>query len=259
MWKALDEEHGPVAFPAESVELIEIVAPSQVIVFVKTNIAGDVYLRYLREAPNHDQWRYSGSFWSENRRYPLHHRIIQFGTKPFFLVTAPGGYGSGLGMDGEAWMDLTVPHFEPVFDYSPQGYRTGMLGYPSREWSSRVLSIVATPIETIRVEYVTSLKCGLSDGELPISKRTDTLTYTRSGGQEFKLNAARSTLSATDVSKLFEDPDSAAAEDILRWFFEPLKRVASGSDSPTRQWLALYLKKCKPTAERRELEALLAK
>jgi hypothetical protein len=77
------EEHGTVSVPRKPSNDRDRGSLS-VSYFRKNHIAGDVYLRYLRRSAESRQWRYSVSFCPKTAVPPLHHRIIQIGTKPFF-------------------------------------------------------------------------------------------------------------------------------------------------------------------------------
>jgi hypothetical protein len=93
----------------------------------------------------------------------------------------------------------------------------------------------------------------------PIGKRTDSLTYIRSSSGAFELDPKRSTIEKKDIDALYEAVDFDANHDVLRWDLRSLRLVASGPASIEKEWLREFLSKSKPTAECRELEALLKK
>jgi hypothetical protein len=74
----------------------------------------------------------------------------------------------------------------------------------------------------------------------------------------FLVDAKRSTVSRRDAQLLYSG-DSYTPADFIRWDLEALKKIAAGPESPQRTWLAEFVKLCSPTAERKALDALLAK
>lgn len=136
------EESGPGDLPCKA-ELVNVSAPRQLILIVENRNYLEAYLRYQPTTSN--SWRLSGLFTPRVKYFEPKHRVVNFGRKPFLVVTEQGSAGSGISTEVEQWIDLTATHFEPVFHFTSGGHKAAFSGEEyGRRVSGAVVSITTS-------------------------------------------------------------------------------------------------------------------
>lgn len=117
------------------------------------------------------------------------------------------------------------------------------------------------PAKTIVVAYQVHFYAPLDEGKgLTLCQRTDRVTYTRSGSENFKADRRHSTVSEAEIEEFYDIQDSADVlpEDFLKFNKAPLRAIARGPRTAQRDWLTAWLKTAPDTPESRELRHLLS-
>lgn len=183
-----------------------------------------------------------------------------FGQRPYLTITEQGASGSGLSTEVDTWLDLADSEFRPVFSFTSAGEINPRFQTISRRVQATVSSLKTAPAESITVMHWVDFFAATSDDlNLLVGRRSDEATYTRMHpGERFLLDKQRSKISADEVHRLYEDLDANISnEDFLKYDFESLREIASGSDPPAKRWLREFLTQCRETSEKRQLAALL--
>jgi hypothetical protein len=243
-----------------STETITVNNPDQVIVILQPSGGGDLYTRFQKN-PNGD-WHLTGSFEVFGRNHPNRHEIFRFGRKPFLKIGGVQGIsGSGVDSEVEDWFDLTLPSFEPVFSATMRGHLQRYGIGPSSQLNTYVSPSVVNGREEIQVTAYVQYSV-MEEQDLGFGDYTG--IYERAPGQtKFSFKSAKGqggAMSQTDfelVSTITDDGPSP--EKLLVYALDGLKRVASGKDAETKDWLRDVLSRCKDTLEKRMLLELLAK
>jgi len=179
-----------------------------------------------------------------------------FGSKPFLIVTVEGAYGSNIGENREAWLDLTQPTFKPVFINSVNAW-SSILTLMSTEYETSVASLATSPVETIRLtrRVKFAAPCSLES----LGGRIYTLVYVRSPSGKFELDETRTTL-PRNVRGDIQYQALYPPEEFARTHFAELKSILRGPDSEDKECFQYFVAmECKSGAECRALKALIPK
>ena len=270
MWKALrvDASDAGNLFPCENqgsctTELIVFLDPDQTILHIHDGGVWDTYLRYLGTPSS--GWRFSGAFTPMFRYFPQRHETARLGNKPFLRISTQGVNGSDVGTEIEKWFDLTQPDFAPVFSFSPQGWGLDYLGGPPvirlNHSYHGYAYVDSNDSETINLSIDISFKASDDTSEFDLGSANYLGVYKRDQGQKkFSLRAAYPTRDRHSPipNARFEALDGAYAlenEEALFYILNPLKRIASGPDTPEKRWLQRFLAICEDTPEKRAIQA----
>lgn len=239
-----------------SEELVTVLDPFQVILILRHDLAmPEVYLRFLRQSgpDNSGPWTFGGYYRPLVKYFEPRHRTLDFGKKPFLVVTRQGASGSDWASEIEDWMDLTRAQFEPVFSLTAQGHYSGLPDRVGLETNALVVSTEFDPAERIQVAYEARFT---HDGET-LGIRSDSAVHVRRG-EKFVFDASRSKTPEADIDNIYDiDIDHPSNEDYLRYLLPELKKIAAGPPSELKDWLKRFLETCGNTAEKREIQALL--
>jgi hypothetical protein len=239
-----------------SEELVTVLDPFQVILILRHDLAmPEVYLRFLRPSgpDNAGPWTFGGYYSPLVKYFEPRHRTLDFGKKPFLVVTRQGASGSGLSSEVEDWMDLTLPKFEPVFSLAAQGHYSGLPDSVGLETFAFPVSTEYDSAELIQIAYQASFTVNSETFAI----RSDSATYIRRG-EKFVFDASHSKTSEADIDNIYNFGDDLPSnEDYLRYLLPQLKEIAAGPQSELKDWLKRFLKECADTSEKREIQALL--
>lgn len=243
-------ECGSPAYSPCSTELISVPNPSQVILLVQPDMPrADFYLRFIKKGTG---WKFTGYQAAPLKYYPRRHEMMQFANKPFLRVSVQGESGTGLASEIEEWFDLTLPTFDPVFSFPVQGHRDMLPLDISREVRGYATENRTSGAEVIDLSLLVRFSFdGKTLGELNFLG-----VYERSpGSAKFSLgHATIPNKDFEDMTRMYEGPK---IEKLLVYVLPELKKLATSSDTKTREDLRLLLDQSRDTPEKRELKALL--
>jgi hypothetical protein len=239
-----------------SAAAITVFNPSQVIVAVFG--PEDVYLRFLEAGSG---WRYAGNYIAIEKNFGQRYEISRRFDKSFLRVSTQGANGSNWDSEIEAWFDLSLPDFKPVFGFTAQGSENRMGLGISREVHAGVLGWGSDP-DTIDLDVEIRYSSGY-DIDLGFARYK--ATYERPAKKaEYSLREVRPFQSDSPAisNKAFEDladivDDGISNEQLLIYTQPRLKQIASGLNADAKDWLRSVLSVCKDTPEKRTLQALL--
>jgi hypothetical protein len=231
-------------------QVISLMTPEQGILLVECLWQID-YIRYTRQ--NDGAWRCEGTWGS--LKYPRRHKVDRSGPTPFFRALYAGNHGSGLDEEREAWFDLSRPGFEPGFEFTVKGWEYRMAVGIGRKISSNVDASTGEIQQTFNIDFTAETR----DGEITIESRTPTVIFGRVGSSVvFRCRSVNQGMSCADFAALSDLSEAGPSEeDLLRVCLTGLKRIASGPNNASKQWLREYMGHRKDTPEVRELRALL--
>lgn len=246
-----------------SAETLTVANPDQAIVIVRSGDFSytDEYLRYLRR-PNRS-WKFAGENSAPKRNGPSNHALVRLGAKPFLKISSNHSQnGVGVQQEVEDWFDLTLPDFEPVFSFTPDGSAGGFGFTIARAMKAQSNFSQATGLE--RIDTTLNLRFEGTPGlEL---QGTYVGAYERYANEKkFTLRTAYSGLDRhtkiptkdfEDLANPFTNP---AKETFMVYALPGLTKIAAGSNADDRRWLRDFLDHAKDTPEKRMLLELLAK
>lgn len=209
------------------------------------------HLRYLKGPGG--GWRFAGEKNAVGHYSAGSHRLTQFGRKTFLVVSSDHSQnGIATQQVLEEWFDLTLPDFEPVFTFTPDGGQ-GRFGFGVGR------GIKATPklsdsdgVESIEVTLTITF-----DGVGLDLAATYTGVYQRAPG-ETKFTIRRATIPTQDFEELADPFSDLSNERLLAYALPGLEKIATGSDADAKDWLRSVLENAKDTPEKRTLLNLLS-
>jgi hypothetical protein len=235
------------------VKVVTVPKPSQAIVVVDHLLHS--YFRFVQQGAS---WRFAGYYSPE---YILaEHKLFSLGDEPMLIINEEPRGGTGLSMELEHWFDLTQPGFEPVFTFTTKGNVDGSIIYIGRYATGRAEAKLVDGLQVI--DLVSTIQFYFGGVELGEHRLTGKYTRER-GKRSFGLQSAEAdgkTMPVGDFALLTDIPQGRPSdEQMLPYALDGLKKVASGKDAQTREWLKQMLDRCKDTSEKRTLLELLAK
>lgn len=236
-------------------------SPQQTILIIQSlgGSIADEYLRYLR-GPN-GEWKFVGENSANKRFGPSNHTFVRLGIKPFLKISSDHSQnGVAIGQKLEDWFDLTLPGFEPVFSFTPEGNASGFNFTIGRELKARSSFRQSAGVECIDVSLQVTFQ-GRRDWQ-----GSYVGVYERHANERnFTLRTAYSGLDrhvripTKDFEDLADPLTNPAKATFLRYALPGLKKIASESDPDDREWLRGVLDHADDTPEKRILVKLLAK
>ncbi len=198
-------------------------------------------------------WQFIGhadhDFW---RHYRPDYRTAAIGGRYYFLMSAEGDSGTGISLQYDRWYEFRQADMHEVLSLPAKGHDCMTASSPCREFASTVLSGTDNAAAqgdqfvvnfTVRYSGNQYLVDG-TDGEIPLFSRTQRAVYARlSGSADYALTQG-SNITPREIQTVF-DPDNLTCGDFLAFNANNIAAIASGGDSPAKQWLARYATDCK--------------
>ena len=262
-WFAPCGSNAPANEARCSAETVTVANPDQVIVIIRGGDLSyaDEYLRYLR-GPNRD-WKFAGENSAYKRDGLSNHALVRLGTKPFLKISSDHSQnGAGIQQEIEDWFDLTLPDFEPVFSFTPDGSAGGFEFTIARAMKAQSNFSRAAGLEridtTLNVRFEGTPGLNLQGTYVGVYER-------RVNEKKFTRRAAysgldrRTTIPTKDFEDLANPFTNPAKETFVVYALPGLKKIAAGSNADDRVWLRDFLDHARDTSEKRMLLDLLAK
>ncbi len=245
-----------------SAKLIRVDSSQTIVLLEDMGIFSQVFLRYKK--PVGERWTFSGAYAPNVKYFPPEHRLINFGPKPFLILTEQGISGSGVSSAIESWFDLTRVSFEPVLSFPSKGdYYAPVPGEIDPESTGVMVSFTTQPVESVTVKYKVDFRVDRGDQAIRLGSRIDKVTYARTASGSFEELKALSTVSQPDISAFYDVTETSFdAAGFLKFNYRQLAAIAARnphneSALPARQWLIDFLQDDPGTPESRRLKTLL--
>jgi hypothetical protein len=205
-------------------------------------------------APRASAWQFIGhadhDFW---RHYRPDYRTAVIGGKYYFLMSAEGTSGTGISLQYDRWYEVRQADMHEVLSLPAKGHECVTASSACREFASTVVSGTDSSTTqgdqfvvnfTVRYWGNQYLLDG-TDGDIPLFTRTQRGVYARpAGSEDYTLVAQGSNITPREVQTVF-DPDNLTCRDFLAFNANDIAAIASGGDTPAKQWLSRYAADCK--------------
>ena len=259
-WKVKDSEYLNPCRHCQS-EILTVRKPDQAILILYDGGPQyhDLYVRYLKEPDG--SWKFSGVqlVYIRETTNDRPHKVLRLWAKPFLMVSRDQSQiGFATIQEREDWFDLTLPDFEPVFSFTPQGSYELFSFAVWREWDSTAAPNVEGAAETIWLTIKAKYE-GPTTMEFLV---TYTGLYQRRAGQKaFSLKSATANGRPMRVAEfeVIGDAFKMTQEQLLVQSLPGLRKLAVSKDADGKEWLQTVLEQAKDTPEKRELLGLLGK
>jgi hypothetical protein len=241
-----------------SAEVLTVLNPGQAILVLRGGFASDLFLRYFQEPDGSRRFAGMRRAYSKELDRERRYAMMRLGDKPFLEIdTDQSQVGFATSQLAEDWFDLTLPDFEPVFSFTPQGSFSDFAIAVWREWESSAAPDVMGSGESIRLTI--KVRYEGPGMEFPV---TYTGIYQRGAGEKaflLKSAMAGNTAMPNAEFEVIGDAFKMTREQLLVQALPGLRKLATSGDSEGKEWLSTVLESAKDTPEKRELVGLLGK
>jgi hypothetical protein len=235
-------------FEACKSKLLTLKAPEQVIVVIECAFIKD-FVRYTHQS--NGSWQAEGTA-GTGPREPTEYKLDRVSGTTFLRVKSELDHGSNVHAEGERWYDLVRPGFEPAF--------TLMTEVWDDRWNTGIGRKVSTIVAERSDEVRATLRFEFYNQDVTIALWSPTVVYSRvQPGGPYRCRSLDPIAACRDLDKLTAtgETETPPEEYLIRFALPGLKKIATGPDDETKQWLREYIAARTDTPEVRELRALL--
>jgi hypothetical protein len=209
------------------------------------------------------EWRLLGYIDFQDQRYAVPgHRVITSGADHWLVLSIMTGRGSGYSLNHDEWYEIDDNGVKLVLSYPSSKFLSWRDPIPVLEASSKVISATEESDRTkVVIEFTASyvLYGGAHFNErIELWTKTQRAAFVRGSRLEpFGLDGPQSQLSDTELDAVY-DGEGPSNSEILRYNFDDLERIATGTNERTQEWLRSYLSECRNSTYRERLLRALA-
>jgi hypothetical protein len=188
------------------------------------------------------------------------HRVMTAGRQRWLAIEYVSGYGSGFGSGAENWYEVTADGVKKVLSY--QTYLYQGLHHPEIDRQATV-----TKVEQRDGIAIVSIRTSTSYGGLleDLNERFPLWTARRQGTfikgpgmREFIFDALHSEIASEEVDPYYGGDGGISAEELLKYNYRELARLAGKGTYEQGLWLRRYLDTCDDSVEKQSLRKILA-
>lgn len=230
-------------------------------VFLKLTIAdASRYLlfRRIEKYPvfSEDKWEFIGYVDSLYQQYsPPEQRIINGDNRTYLVVRELWGRGTGVGLYGERWYELTRNPPKEVLSYPVEGHDVQGHAF-DRVFESEVSQRLVNRSHVVELQFSTFY--GAEKESAVFSKKHKACFVRDSDAERFILSKACSNVSEEELEAVY-NIDSMGEEGVLEYNFGELEWIAMYGKSEQKEWLEKYVSRIGESPQRAALQKLLAR
>lgn len=212
-----------------------------------------------------DHWRALGHADVWGKYIEPHHMMLLSDGKPWLVIRGQGASGSGVALYIDYIYQVIGGRWRLVAGFAGEGYQSGMPDGPTRTFSARPVSCEVRDGRSI-VELDLYVGYSFYDPDADrdhsyrhlFSKRQRATVVRRLGADSDSVDPGRSNLSQREFDEVYY-VDSLDYEDLVKYNFDELSRIASGNNRRLRKWLRKFLGTLESTGEVRKLQVMLSR
>jgi hypothetical protein len=212
------------------------------------------YLIFRRGKGN--EWKLMGHIDHGFGRYRMpQHFFSLSGGDPYLIIQGQGASGSGVALYYDRLFKVTSAGVEEVLSYTSGGHQSGYGFVPDRDFSGRVLSCeIGKGAAKVEVEFAVSYSNYDDSGgnEMLWSKKQKAVYIRPFNSKRFILDPLKSGLSEKEIEAVY-NIDSLTPEDLLKYNFEELRKIALGDQRESKEWLRQFLQNCEDVPHKKDL------
>jgi hypothetical protein len=178
--------------------------------------------------------------------------------RPWLITQGQSSSGSGVAFYHNRIFEVTKNRISEVASYEYEGHQSDWDTSPTREFTSRILDIQRVPNQT-RVKIELNLDYSLDgDKDVPLFSKRQIAVFVSSSKSDQVLDREESTVTQRELEHVYT-VDSMTEHDFLKYNLSELLNLARRGTKAQKNWLKEYLERCDSSAEKRQLQAALAK
>lgn len=230
-------------------------------VFLKLTIAdASRYLLFRRVEKypvfSEDEWKFVGYVDSLYQQYaPPEQRIIKGDNRTYLVIRELWGRGTGVGLYGERWYELSENPPKEVLSYSVEGHDVQGRAF-DRVFESEVSQRLTNGNYVVEIQL--SVFYGAEKGSAVFSKKQKACYVRDSEAEKFSLSKTCSDVSEEELEAVY-NYDSMDEESVLEYNYGELERIAMYGKPEQKEWLENYLSRIGESPKREALQKLLGR
>lgn len=209
-------------------------------------------------------WRFLGVIDKRQDNPPAPHKLVSTASQRWLVITYEADRGSGYGLNYQDWYVVTSKGIKKVLSYPAGRYFSGW-GSGLEAWSdSAILKVreeagLATISLRFTISYSTSIWEKHRDKSIKLWRKNQLVGFKQvADSKEFVFDQANSQLTKREMNALY-DGLFTACDDVLRYNYPQLVRIAKGKPLAVKAWLKKYLNDCSDSPKRKALLRRLRK
>jgi hypothetical protein len=217
-----------------------------------------LHFRRIEKYPvfSEDKWKFVGHVDSLYQQYaPPEQRIINGNNKTYLVVRELWGRGTGVGLYGERWYELSEQPPKEMLSYPVEGHDVQGQAF-DRVFESGVSQRLANGSYIVEVQF--SIFYGVEKESAIFSKKQKACYVRDSEAEKFSLSKTCSNVSEEELEAVYNF-DSMNEEGVLEYNFGELEKIAMYGKPEQKEWLENYLSRIGESPKREALQKLLAR
>jgi hypothetical protein len=220
------------------------------------------YLLFKHINSENDSWKLLGFIDHDFGRYQMpQHSFLLSGGKSFLVVQVQTQSGTGVAHYTDRLFAVHKEKLIELLDYPADGHQSLLAYQGNREFSGRVSDCkIENGKAQIEIEFRVNYSGwdGKTNSDFLLWNKIQKAVYTKSlNSKRKKLDSSKSDITQEEIDTIY-NIDSSTDEDVLKYNFEQLKTIARKKGA-ANQWLREFLRYCKSSKEKRELEKIIRK
>jgi len=218
------------------------------------------YLVFKAVADSTDRWHLIGHVDEWGKYKEAQDLIVLSGSRMWLVTQGQSASGSGVAFFHNRVFTVSRNRLKEVASYECEGSQSGENGWPTKDFSTRILDIQSAQGETsVKVEFNVDYSSWTGgDKELPLFSKRQLAVFVSSRNSGQFLDKNQSTLTQRELNHIYT-VDSMTNADFLKYNLSELLNLAKRGTKAQKNWLKEFLERCDGSAEKQQLQAALAK
>jgi hypothetical protein len=222
----------------------------------------DRYLIFKRTSAQHDSdksWLMLGYIDAFTRWSDGKYRVETVGTQHWLVVEETTGHGSGFGSYADTWYEVSENGVMPVFTCPSSCYWAESWIGVAQGFDSRILQVVAqNHAITAKVQFHRFYEEYENNKRIPLWSKNETVTFIQGvKSDDVGFVPRNSDISPKEFEAIYLSDDPLSANDVLKYNYPQLAKIAAGKENKRKEWLRAFLDKCNDSAEKQSLQKAL--
>jgi hypothetical protein len=186
--------------------------------------------------------------------------VVISGGLTWLVSRGQSASGSGVAYYHNQVFEVNNNRLKEVASYECEGSQSGWDGWPTKWFTTRILDVQKSRTQTrVKVEFNIEYSWStLSDKELTLFSKRQVAVFVSTHHSASVLDLGESTVTQRELEHIYT-VDSMTEHDFLKYNLSELLNLARRGNKAQKNWLKEFLERCDGSAEKRQLQAALAK
>jgi hypothetical protein len=184
--------------------------------------------------------------------------VLLSGGWSWLAIRGQSASGSGVAFYNTQIFEVTSKSLNFIVFYQSEGYQSGFEGWPTKAFTSRILSCEnINGRKQVTVEFNIDYSGSTPGNKEPLFSKRQIAEFLQSSNADTQLDPKHSTVTNRELDHVY-NVDSMTDLDFLQYNYSELEQLARQGNKAQRTWLKSYLKEYATNSEQqRKLRALV--